>query len=55
MELIFILGNGMKKAKDLDIPEDYTVGVLAQEVMHIPNAVIRDESGYFKVNYGALR
>jgi hypothetical protein len=23
--------------------------------MHIPNAVIRDESGYFKVNYGALR
>ena len=63
IKFLFKLSNGIniyswkwnEKAKDLDIPEDYTVGVLAQEVMHIPNAVIRDESGYFKVNYGALR
>ena len=63
IKFLFKLANGIniyswewnEKAKDLEIPEDYTVGVLAQEVMHIPNAVIRDESGYFKVNYGALR
>ena len=64
IKFLFKLANGIniyswewnEKAKDLEIPEDYTVGVLAQEVMHIPNAVIRDESGYAsKVNYGAIR
>ncbi|MFA7520594.1 tail fiber domain-containing protein, partial [Shewanella sp.] len=28
-----------------------TVGVIAQEVAHIPNAVIMDKSGYLKVDY----
>lgn len=63
IRFLFKMANGIniyswewnEKSKDLDIPENYTVGVLAQEVMHIPNAVELDESGYFKVNYGALR
>lgn len=62
IKFLFKLPNGIniyswewnEKADDLDIPENYTVGVLAQEVMHIPNAVIQDESGYLKVNYEVL-
>lgn len=62
IKFLFKLPNGIKiyswewneKADELDIPENYTVGVLAQEVMHIPNAVIQDESGYLKVNYEVL-
>ena len=41
------------KAKDMGI-SDPTVGVLAQEVMHIPGVVLIEDNGYYKVNYGVL-
>jgi len=42
------------KAKELGI-NDPTTGVLAQEVKkYMPEAVIEDENGYYKVNYGVL-
>lgn len=46
-----------KKAKELGIPKmypNYNVGVIAQEVAHLPNAVVQDVNGYLKVNYGEL-
>jgi hypothetical protein len=43
-----------KIAKDLNV-DSPTVGVLAQEVMEKnPDAVTKDSSGYYMVNYGAL-
>jgi len=42
------------KAKELGI-NDPTTGVIAQEVKkYMPEAVIKDENGYYKVNYGVL-
>jgi hypothetical protein len=42
------------KAKELGV-NDPTTGVLAQEVKkYMPEAVIEDENGYYKVNYGVL-
>jgi hypothetical protein len=42
------------KAKELGV-NDPTTGVIAQEVMkYMPEAVITDENGYYKVNYGVL-
>jgi len=42
------------KAKKLGV-NDPTTGVLAQEVKkYMPEAVIEDENGYYKVNYGVL-
>jgi len=65
IKFLFKLPNGIniyswewnKKAEELNIPEEYSgynVGVIAQEVMHIPNAVIQDENGFLKVNYEVL-
>ena len=42
------------KAKELGLSEAPTVGVLAQEVSHIPNAVMKDKDGYLLVDYGVL-
>ena len=43
-----------EKAKGLGI-DSPTTGVLAQEVMkYMPEAVFKDTSGYYKVNYGVL-
>ena len=42
------------KAKELGVNTP-TIGVLAQEVKkYMPEAVIEDENGYYKVNYGVL-
>ena len=42
------------KAKELGV-NDPTIGVLAQEVKkYMPEAVIEDENGYYRVNYGVL-
>jgi hypothetical protein len=42
------------KAKELGV-NDPTTGVIAQEVMkYMPEAVIKDANGYYKVNYGVL-
>ena len=42
------------KAKELGV-NDPTTGVLAQEVKkYMPEAVITDENGYYRVNYGVL-
>ena len=42
------------KAKELGV-NDPTIGVLAQEVKrYMPEAVITDENGYYRVNYGVL-
>ena len=65
IKFLFKLANGIniyswewnKKAKELGIPKmypNYNVGVIAQEVAHLPNAVVKDASGYLKVNYGEL-
>lgn len=44
--------NWNDKAKELGI-ESPTIGVIAQEVMkYMPEAVFKDASGYYKVNYG---
>ena len=46
-----------KKAEKLGIPKmypNYNVGVIAQEVAHLPNAVVQDVNGYLRVNYGEL-
>ena len=46
--------NWNDKAKELGI-NNPTIGVLAQEVKkYMPEAVITDENGYYKVNYGVL-
>ena len=43
-----------EKAKELGV-NDPTTGVIAQEVKkYMPEAVIKDENGYYKVNYGVL-
>jgi hypothetical protein len=42
------------KAKKLGV-NDPTTGVIAQEVIkYMPEAVIKDANGYYKVNYGVL-
>ena len=38
----------------IDKKYPYNVGVMAQEVKHIPGAVQEDENGYLLVNYGVL-
>ena len=43
--------NDIAKKLGINTPE---IGVIAQEVAHIPNAVSKHESGYLTVNYGAL-
>jgi len=43
--------NNVAKKLGINTPE---IGVIAQEVAHIPNAVSKHESGYLTVNYGAL-
>ena len=43
--------NDVAKKLGINTPE---IGVIAQEVAHIPNAVFEHESGYLTVNYGAL-
>ena len=43
--------NDVAKKLGINTPE---IGVIAQEVAHIPNAVFKHESGYLTVNYGAL-
>jgi len=44
--------NDIAKKLGVDTP---TIGVLAQEVMkYMPEAVMEDENGYYKVNYGVL-
>jgi hypothetical protein len=43
--------NDIAKKLGINTPE---IGVIAQEVAHIPNAVFKHESGYLTVNYGAL-
>jgi hypothetical protein len=43
--------NDVAKKLGIKTPE---IGVIAQEVAHIPNAVFKHESGYLTVNYGAL-
>jgi hypothetical protein len=46
--------NWNDKAKELGINSP-TTGVIAQEVMkYMPEAVFKDSSGYYKVNYGVL-
>ena len=46
--------NWNDKAKELGV-NDPTTGVLAQEVKkYMPEAVIEDENGYYRVNYGVL-
>ena len=46
--------NWNNKAKELGI-DSPTIGVIAQEVMkYMPEAVSKDASGYYKVNYGVL-
>ena len=66
IKFLFELPNGIniyswewnEKAEELNIPEeypDYNIGVIAQEVMHIPNAVVQDEKGFLRVNYEVLK
>ena len=44
--------NDIAKKLGVDTP---TIGVLAQEVMkYMPEAVMEDENGYYRVNYGVL-
>ena len=44
--------NDIAQELGVDTP---TIGVLAQEVLqYMPEAVIKDENGYYKVNYGVL-
>lgn len=43
--------NDVAKKLGINTPE---IGVIAQEVAHIPNAVFEHESGFLTVNYGAL-
>jgi hypothetical protein len=46
--------NWNNKAKELGI-DSPTIGVIAQEVIkYMPEAVFKDASGYYKVNYGVL-
>lgn len=46
--------NWNDRAKELGI-DSPTIGVIAQEVMkYMPEAVSKDASGYYKVNYGVL-
>ncbi len=47
--------NWNDKAKSIGWDKYPTIGVLAQEVKkYMPEAVITDENGYYKVNYGVL-
>ena len=47
--------NWKDEAKQMGWDKFPTIGVLAQEVMkYMPEAVIKDENGYYKVNYGVL-
>ncbi len=47
--------NWKDEAKQMGWDKFPTIGVLAQEVMkYMPEAVMEDENGYYKVNYGVL-
>ena len=46
--------NDVAKSYGWDKKYPSNIGVMAQEVAHIPNAVIEDENGHLLVNYGAL-
>jgi hypothetical protein len=47
--------NWKDEAKQMGWDKFPTIGVLAQEVMkYMPEAVMEDESGYYRVNYGVL-
>ena len=47
--------NWNDKAKSIGWDKFPTVGVIAQEVKkYMPEAVIQDANGYYKVNYGVL-
>ncbi len=47
--------NWNNKAKSIGWDKYPTIGVLAQEVKkYMPEAVVKDENGYYKVNYGVL-
>ena len=46
--------NETAKELNWDKKYPYNVGVMAQEVKHIPGAVTEDANGYYLVNYGVL-
>jgi hypothetical protein len=46
--------NKIAQSMGIDKKYPYNVGVMAQEVKHIPGAVQEDENGYLLVNYGVL-
>jgi hypothetical protein len=47
--------NWKDEAKQMGWDKFPTIGVLAQEVMkYMPEAVMEDENGYYRVNYGVL-
>lgn len=46
--------NKIAQSMGIDKKYPYNVGVMAQEVKHIPGAVQEDKSGYLLVNYGVL-
>jgi len=46
--------NKLAQSMGWDKKYQYNVGVMAQEVKHIPGAVQEDENGYLLVNYGVL-
>jgi len=46
--------NNLAKAMGIHLDNPRTIGVMAQEVMHIPGAVKLDDDGYYSVNYEVL-
>ena len=46
--------NKLAKQIGWDKKYSYNVGVMAQEVKHIPGAVQKDSDGYYLVDYGVL-
>ena len=43
--------NALAKSMGIHLDNPRTTGVMAQEVMHIPGAVLLDKNGYYLVNY----
>ncbi len=43
--------NALAKSMGIHLNNPRTTGVMAQEVMHIPGAVLLDKNGYYLVNY----
>ena len=46
--------NKLAKSMNIHLDNPRTIGVMAQEVMHIPGIVNLDDDGFYSVNYGAL-